>query len=217
MSRETIAQFEIASTPLQLGVQLAIAGPVARSEPLTLFMAAFPVRIALNLLYLPLIYGGWFQPGSPPPVLALGALFLLSNGVAATSSLLFAAMGTFFNRVADPDMGGTYLTALNTAANLGSKWAAFVALRALDATTSSACVGGREDGAVCAGADGRAVCVGGGGGCVDIADGFPPLALGGAVVSILWWVTMRKRVTGLQGLPTAAWAAKRAVGGQGEA
>ena len=36
-----------------------------------------------------------------------------------TSTLMFTALGSFFNRISDPDMGGAYLTLLNTIANMG--------------------------------------------------------------------------------------------------
>lgn len=33
---------------------------------------------------------------------------------------MFTALGTFFNRISDPEMGGAYLTLLNTIANMGN-------------------------------------------------------------------------------------------------
>lgn len=52
----------------------------------------------------------------PPAFLAvLGAGLLTSF----SSTLMFTCMGTFFNRISDPAMGGAYLTMLNTIMNLG--------------------------------------------------------------------------------------------------
>lgn len=36
-----------------------------------------------------------------------------------TSTLMFTSLGSFFNRISDPAMGGAYLTLLNTIANMG--------------------------------------------------------------------------------------------------
>ena len=36
-----------------------------------------------------------------------------------TSTLMFTALGSFYTRISDPDMGGSYLTLLNTIANMG--------------------------------------------------------------------------------------------------
>lgn len=64
----------------------------------------------------------YFPPGAtellthPKPFFLLGLCGLLTS---FTSTLMFTAMGSFFNRISDPDMGGAYLTLLNTIANMG--------------------------------------------------------------------------------------------------
>ena len=40
----------------------------------------------------------------------------------------FVAQMAFFNRVSDPRIGGTYLTMLNTLANLGAQWPGILVL-----------------------------------------------------------------------------------------
>ena len=54
--------------------------------------------------------------GQPRWFLALGACGLATS---FTSTLMFTSLGAFFNRVSDPNMGGAYLTLLNTIANMG--------------------------------------------------------------------------------------------------
>ena len=48
---------------------------------------------------------------------------LAAAGVATSfmSTLMFTALGSFYNRISDPDMGGAYLTLLNTIANMGAR------------------------------------------------------------------------------------------------
>jgi hypothetical protein len=48
---------------------------------------------------------------------------LAASGLATsfTSTLMFTALGSFYNRISDPDMGGAYLTLLNTIANMGAQ------------------------------------------------------------------------------------------------
>jgi hypothetical protein len=41
---------------------------------------------------------------------------------------MFTSMMAFFARVADPGFGGTYMTLLNTLANVGAKWPPSLAL-----------------------------------------------------------------------------------------
>lgn len=38
---------------------------------------------------------------------------------ALAGTLMFTSLGSFFNRISDPEMGGAYLTLLNTIANMG--------------------------------------------------------------------------------------------------
>lgn len=48
-----------------------------------------------------------------------GALAAAGLVTSFTSTLMFTALGSFYNRISDPDMGGAYLTLLNTIANMG--------------------------------------------------------------------------------------------------
>ena len=48
-----------------------------------------------------------------------GALAVVNLVQSFASTLTFTALGSFFNRVSDPSMGGAYLTLLNTIANMG--------------------------------------------------------------------------------------------------
>ena len=48
-----------------------------------------------------------------------GALAAAGLATSFTSTLMFTALGSFFNRISDPAMGGAYLTLLNTIANMG--------------------------------------------------------------------------------------------------
>jgi MFS transporter, PAT family, solute carrier family 33 (acetyl-CoA transportor), member 1 len=50
---------------------------------------------------------------------AFGVLTAISLLTSFSSTLMFTSMGTFFNRISDPDMGGAYLTMLNTILNIG--------------------------------------------------------------------------------------------------
>lgn len=50
----------------------------------------------------------------------------------------------FFARVSDPAIGGTYMTLLNTVANLGGNWPVTLALWFVDPLTSRECVGAKD-------------------------------------------------------------------------
>lgn len=52
-----------------------------------------------------------------------------------------ATQGAFFTRISDLSIGGTYLTLLNTFANLGGTWPKFFVLYFVDLLTVKQCVG----------------------------------------------------------------------------
>ena len=54
-------------------------------------------------------------------------------------NLTFISMMAFFSRISDPTIGGSYMTLLNTIANLGHKWTSSVALLLLPRMTFHAC------------------------------------------------------------------------------
>lgn len=61
-------------------------------------------------------------------VLGVGNAKFLSWLIAAVvlhevaSNCMFVAQMAFFSRVSDPVIGGTYMTLLNTIANVGNRW-----------------------------------------------------------------------------------------------
>ncbi len=52
--------------------------------------------------------------------------------------------GSFFTRISDASIGGTYLTLLNTFANLGGTWPKFFVLYFVDFFTVKQCIGGEH-------------------------------------------------------------------------
>lgn len=54
---------------------------------------------------------------------------------------MFVSVMAFFARVSDPNVGGTYMTLLNTLCNLGGNWPQTLALWLIDSLTWRDCVG----------------------------------------------------------------------------
>ena len=111
------------------------------------------------------------------PWWVLGLIFAVSNAHGVVQTAMFMGQMAFFNQVSrgSARLGGTYMTLLNTASNLGSMWCGPLALKLVDV------LGGR-------GLDGYAW------GC----------ALGTAYCAA-WWLAARGRVRALQALGDEAW------------
>eukprot|EP00928_Gymnodinium_smaydae_P043186 TRINITY_DN28996_c0_g1_i2.p1 TRINITY_DN28996_c0_g1~~TRINITY_DN28996_c0_g1_i2.p1 ORF type:complete len:180 (-),score=46.95 TRINITY_DN28996_c0_g1_i2:67-579(-) len=65
---------------------------------------------------------------------------------AAASQCMFVAQMAFFAKVSDPALGGTYMTLLNTLANLGGMWPSTATMFLVDLTTcqQSSCLVRRD-------------------------------------------------------------------------
>lgn len=111
---------------LPLGILVPIvATKIWHNHPMRQFMMAYRVRVTLvpllDSLMLYLLRRGFSSTSS----LALWAVIVLSTAAQATvNSLQFNSQMTFFAHRVDPAIGGTYMTLLNTAANLGGTWPA---------------------------------------------------------------------------------------------
>ncbi len=118
------------------------------------------------------------------------ALVILMTMVSSLSTtIMFVSMSAFFSRISDPVVGGTYITLLNTMANVGGQWPKFAIMSSVDWFTKHACMLPRtgEDvqstlsaasaslGAIkgsCTGEAARDACIQAGGKCIVERDGF---------------------------------------------
>jgi len=239
VSKQFIALSDIVSTPLQLAAQVALSRLTAGPRPMTLFMRAYPLRVLAGLAWLLVLYGllqapppaltgadgGSSSSSASPSTWTLLLIFVLSNVHSLVTSVMFLAQISFFTQVADPLVGGTYMTLLNTMSNLGGKWPQYLSFRAIEWLTLRECLpvagaAAHEEAGVfkaphellalpCGSAVEKAACGEAGGACVVQRDGFAVVVLLGATLSFVWYVLMHQRVLSLEQAPRSAWALPR--------
>ncbi|KAH9905287.1 acetyl-CoA transporter 1 [Xylariomycetidae sp. FL2044] len=136
-----------------------------------------------------------------------------------TSTVMFVAVSAFHARVADPVIGGTYMTLLATVSNLGGTFPRYFVLGLVDNFTKAVChpppektdVSGLKGPLVtqpfsCAVQAERERCEHGGGTCEITQDGFYMVNLLCVIVGVLTFAFyIRKKVLILQSLPMRAW------------
>ncbi|KAI1103209.1 MFS general substrate transporter [Jackrogersella minutella] len=136
-----------------------------------------------------------------------------------TSTVMFVAVSAFHARVADPVIGGTYMTLLATVSNLGGTFPKYFVLRLVDAFTQATCVPPTTkldtsalrgplvtEAFSCAVQAERERCEHGGGTCETIHDGFYIVNILCVLVGLLTFTLfIRKKVLILQALPLRAW------------
>ncbi|GAA5958248.1 hypothetical protein JCM3765_004768, partial [Sporobolomyces pararoseus] len=124
----------------------------------------------------------------------------------------FVGISAFHTQIADPLIGGTYMTLLNTVSNLGGTWPKFFVLKGIDAFSVAVChvkdenmdlmVASRE----CVSDHGKAACADLGGVCRTERDGYYWVStlciLSGALILLFFVQPAARR---LQSLPNSAW------------
>jgi PAT family acetyl-CoA transporter-like MFS transporter 1 len=143
-------------TPLSMVFPMVVASPwferwtgmsTAGEQPLTLVAHTYSMRLWLGIggAGLALVTQQIFlaRPASADGSGAVewelyAALLLFSALGSIISTVMFVGQMSFFARIADPAIGGTYM--LNTITNLGSKWPSTLVLALVDPFTSRGCV-----------------------------------------------------------------------------
>jgi MFS transporter, PAT family, solute carrier family 33 (acetyl-CoA transportor), member 1 len=157
-------------------------------------MTAYRFRVTLipilDVLMLLALQRG--KPTTMSGLMAFWMVIVLSTACQATvNSMQFNAQMTFFAKRVDPAIGGSYMTLLNTAANLGGTWPAsfvmwLVGLLSKGPRCKTDTVTGVET-------------------CVSGRDPFFLLQFVFSMLGCLWIVVLRKRVRWVSELPDDAW------------
>ena len=133
-----------------------------------------------------------------------------------TNTIMFVAVAAFHARIADPVIGGTYMTLLATVCNLGGTFPRFFVLRLVDAFTSATCIPGAQSekltGPVvtspfsCAVQADKERCLAGGGTCEMQRDGYYIVNILCVIIGVVTFALfIRPKVMQLQALPLRAW------------
>ncbi|KAI3528693.1 acetyl-CoA transporter 1 [Colletotrichum paranaense] len=135
-----------------------------------------------------------------------------------TNTVMFVAVSAFHARIADPVIGGTYMTLLATVCNLGGTFPRFFVLRLVDYFTVATCKPGNPadlnalkgpvitDPFSCSLQPDKEKCVNGGGTCEMVRDGYYFVNIICVVFGVVTFMLyIRPRVLHLQSLPMRAW------------
>lgn len=126
IQKEDLALAVLVDFPFQLGFGYFAAKWSSGPRPLRPWLYAFIGRLAFALIGM-LVVAAFPTSGKATSgyLATVIATTVLSS---FTSTVMFVSMGAFFSQVADPLIGGTYMTLLNTVSNLGGtvRWQSFL-------------------------------------------------------------------------------------------
>lgn len=204
MPKETLALFAVPMVPIQILLPLIISKYTSGPRPMEIFLKAIPFRIIVGLFYAFIVYlshhvqetKGHFPTYFYILILASYALhqvFVYS---------MFVSQMAFNAKISDPTIGGTYMTLLNTVANLGGNWPITVALWFVDFITWKSCEG--ADG-TCYTGEAIHACKESGGTCITTLDGYYIESVICVFIGLLWYQWRKRRVRQLDALDAKEW------------
>lgn len=218
--KEKIAMLEIPMIPVKIGFTLFITRFTVGPRPMNVWLGSFPFRLLFCLIMTLLVYVTpmmKLEEGGFPTfyyVIVIGVFALHRVALYA----MFVAIMAFFARISDPAVGGTFMTFLNTLANLGHMWPSSFSLWFVDIITWKACSPKSEpidlsvptkirnitilanntlfENNHCYGTIEVDECKAGEGDCTTLTEGFYILSVTCVIIGALWfvwgWRTMRR-------------------------
>ncbi|GJJ71134.1 MFS transporter, PAT family, solute carrier family 33 (acetyl-CoA transportor), member 1 [Entomortierella parvispora] len=171
-SKEDLALAVLIDFPFQIIFGYYAVRWSSGERPLKPWLWAFFAHLACCVIAMLLVWG------FPADGVVTPAYFymVLATTVATsfTSTVAFVSMGAFMTVIADPLIGGTYMTLLNTLSNFGGTWPRFFVLEAVDYFTVSTCslVDSKGQDFSCASEPGKGMCEDLGGECILKQDGY---------------------------------------------
>lgn len=126
------------------------------------------------------------------------------------STIQFVSLCAFHTRIADPAIGGTYMTTLNTLSNYGGTWPRLIILYLIDRLTLARCEGIAEPYEILA-EDQKKECLGAGGYVSILRDGYFYTSALCISLGIIIWFWVKRKTRFLQSLPQSAWRVNRNI------
>eukprot|EP00397_Hematodinium_sp_SG-2012_P029843 GEMP01031562.1.p1 GENE.GEMP01031562.1~~GEMP01031562.1.p1 ORF type:complete len:530 (+),score=94.51 GEMP01031562.1:24-1592(+) len=180
VSKEHMAFLGLLITPFQIFVPVILGKITAGKYPLNVIIHTYLPRVLMGPVALVMVhYAPEIHSGGPIPVGYYSALLFFSTIGTVMSSAFFCAQMAFFAKVSDKSIGGTYMTLLNTFANLGGMWTTTLVLKIVDFATLKECD-----------ADGN--------NCTVIRDGYTMFMLVSLVLGFLSFPWLKRTLHALQ-------------------
>eukprot|EP01038_Epipyxis_sp_PR26KG_P012819 gene12819-17189_t len=204
-------------SPLLLVIGLclpALLGNIVSTRPMNVLLIAIPTKIASSLLIWLLVMNTKeaYANNKTPSIYFFTSLTLtlLLNEIAGNA--MFISFMSFFAKISDPSIGGSYMTLLNTICNIGAKWPNVLCLWLIPKLTFSTCYKAVDGVAssiklniVCANPNNNDVCNQNEGICVMDFDGYSVETCACVLLGLLWLILFYKMTLQLQSLPHSEW------------
>lgn len=205
LSKEDLALTVLIDFPFEIIFGYYTAQWSTGQEPLRPWMLAFLGRLGFAALSMLTVM---FFPKTGAGFGYLLVIIIVHVLGSFMSTVQFVSINAFHTQIADPLIGGTYMTTLNTICNLGGQWPRLLIFYGVDYFTNATCSTKDKQGTFfsCAKEAGKAKCKDLGGACNVAVDGYYVMNICCILLGFtLFYGFIRKKMFYLQSLPTSKW------------
>ncbi|KAG5680983.1 hypothetical protein PVAND_010457 [Polypedilum vanderplanki] len=216
--KDKIAFLAIPVLPIQIILPFIISRFTAGKYPMDFYIKAFRVRLAMSILMVAYVFltskivnGKKSNEISIWYFIGLVIVYLMYH--IPFRAMTIADM-SFFARVSDPLIGGTYMTLLNTINNFGTKWSQTLFLWLVDIISWKHCIQDNHfnnsliislSNNKCANKEERDLCIKAGGKCLTDIDGYYIEFIINLIYGIGFYVIGKRIIEYLEKLPIDDW------------
>lgn len=209
--REDLAITVLIDFPFEIVFGYYVAKWSSGKDPLGPWLYAYLGRVLAAAIAQGVV---WLFPSSGKINAFYFLLVILQNLFGSfMSTIQFVSVNAFHTKIADPMIGGTYMTTLNTISNLGGQWPRFIVLNMIDWFTRAYCAPSSSSSNLAqfevTNEQEKESCKEQGGLYTIVQDGYYISNILCMVIGlVLFFGWIRQKVRYLQSLPTSSWRVK---------
>ena len=221
--RENLALMAVPLTPIQIILPLLISKYTAGPRPMNVWLKAYLPRLLFGYLMCYIVYlASTIGVASPDREVGLDYpmwyyAFLIGSSLVHQVLIYcnFVSIMAFHAKVSDPEIGGTYMTLMNTVSNLGGNWCQTAALFFVDRLSTFDCQTKMEGASLNSTVldwDSKALksdCATAGGDFVTVYDGYYLEVIVTTTLGFFWLWYIRSKVEFMDSKPVKDWHVAR--------
>lgn len=213
--KDKIALLAMPLVPVQILLPFIISRYTTGPRPMSFYIKAFPYRLFMTVVIAMFVYlTPKMRVDSDFPFYYYIIIVCIYMVYQVPFRSMYVADMSFFTKISDPLIGGTYMTLLNTISNLGGAWIQTFSLWFVDIITWRRCIFDESMLAnstdlpfdnKCENKVDKEMCTKFGGKCHTDVDGYYIEVCMNVIYGIIWFYFGRKLILHLQSLPSKEW------------
>ena len=198
-----------------------VSSNLVSTRPMEIFLYSTPIKMLTALLVwvivqmTPWFYSSTAVDGEGPKMAFFVPLIIIVTLHEVAGKFIFTSCMSFFSKVSDPTIGGTYMTLLNTIANVGYLWPNSLTLWLLPKVTYHACYNVDKEQIYLSdsiyGVCEEMKCNMASGVCGKVIDGFTVQTFAAIAIGIIWLMFSVNTLRSIQQYNISEWRINRVI------